>query len=88
MTFSDQALLDIVRQAVVTVLSVPASELESETRLVDDLAADSLAMVEIVEVSEEQLRSGGVSVWVDDETLSQLEVLGDLVAALRVAEAA
>jgi acyl carrier protein len=88
MTLSDQALLDIVRQAVVTVLSVPASELESGTRLLDDLDADSLAMVEIVEVSEEQLREAGLSVWVDDETLSHLEVLGDLVAALRVAEAA
>jgi acyl carrier protein len=88
MTDSDQALLDIVRQAVVTVLSVPAGELESSTRLVDDLGADSLAMVEIVEVSEEQLRAGGVSVRVDDDTLARLEVLGDLVTALRLAKAA
>jgi acyl carrier protein len=83
---SEQDLWDVVRQAVVTVLSVPAQTLQKSTRLVDDLGADSLALVEIVEVSEEQLRARGVSLWVDDDTLSQLTVLGDLVSALRSAK--
>jgi acyl carrier protein len=83
---SEQALLDVVRQAVVTVLSAPAESLNFATRLVADLSADSLALVEIVEVSEEQLRAQGVSVWVDDETLSKLAVLGDLVRALQTAK--
>jgi acyl carrier protein len=83
---SDQDLWDVVQSAVVTVLSVPADTLRESTRLVDDLGADSLALVEIVEVSEEQLRMRGVSLWVDDDTLSQLTVLGDLVSALRSAK--
>jgi len=83
---SEQDLWDVVRQAVLTVLSVPAQTLQKSTRLVDDLGADSLALVEIVEVSEEQLRARGVSLWVDDDTLSQLTVLGDLVSALRSAK--
>ncbi|MCW2545686.1 MAG: hypothetical protein JWN96_146 [Mycobacterium sp.] len=83
---NDQDLWDVVQSAVVTVLSVAADTLRESTRLVDDLGADSLALVEIVEVSEEQLRMRGVSLWVDDDTLSRLTVLGDLVSALRSAK--
>lgn len=80
---TDQALLDVVRQAVTTVLEIPHQGLHSGTRLVDDLEADSLAVIEIVELSEERLRGAGWSVSVDDDVLSRLAVLGDLVAALR-----
>lgn len=73
---------DVVRQAVFTVLSVPGDQLQESTLLVDDLGADSLALVEIVEVSEELLRAAGSSVWVDDLTLSRLTTLRDLVGAL------
>jgi acyl carrier protein len=77
---------EIVRQAVLTVLSVPASGLLEGTLFDADLGADSLAMVEIVEVSEEQLRALGISVWVEDETLAGLTVLSDLVSALQEAK--
>ncbi len=80
---TDQALLDVVRQAVTTVLAVDHDGLHSGTRLVQDLEADSLALIEIVEVSEERLREEGWPVRVDDEALSHLTVLGDLVSALR-----
>jgi acyl carrier protein len=82
---SDQELWEIVQQAVVTVLAAPQT-LREDTRLVEELNADSLALVEIVEVCEEQLRARGVSLWVDDDTLSRLTVLGDLVSALRSAK--
>ena len=80
---TDQALLDLVRQAVTTVLAVPPQHLHAGTRLVEDLDADSLALIEIVEVSEERLREEGWPVWVDDGALSRLGDLGDLVTALR-----
>jgi acyl carrier protein len=80
---TDQALLNIVRQAVTTVLEIPQQGLHSGTRLVGDLEADSLAVIEIVEVSEERLRRAGWSVSVDDDVISRLTVLGDLVTALR-----
>jgi acyl carrier protein len=77
---------DVVAHAVETVLTVPAAELTSRTSLVDDLGADSLALIELVEVSEEQLRAAGISVWVDDDTLSRLTLLEDLVSALLAAK--
>ena len=86
MTITSEQAWNIVRQAVLAVLSVPASQLKESTLFVDDLGADSLAMVEIVEVSEEQLRTLGISVWVEDDTLSRLTVLGDLVSALQKAK--
>jgi len=80
---TDQALLDVIRQAVTMVLAVPNDRLHAGTRLDHDLGADSLALIEIVEISEERLRAEGMPVWVDDEVLSNLAVLGDLVTALR-----
>jgi acyl carrier protein len=77
---------DIVREAVFTVLAVPLSRLEQGTLFADDLGADSLAMVEIVEVSEEQLRKLGIFVWVEDDSLAGLTVLGDLVSVLQNAK--
>lgn len=80
---SDQALLEIVRQATALVMDAAPDHLNTETRLVDDLDADSLALIEIVEVAEDHLRAAGTSVRVDDGTLARLTTLGELVAALR-----
>lgn len=82
-TLNEQFLLDIVRQATAIVMEVSAGELDGETHLIDDLNADSLALIEIVEVTEDCLRAAGTSVRVDDGTLSRLMTLGELVAALR-----
>ncbi len=82
-TVNDQSLLEIVCRATALVMEVAVGDLDDETRLVDDLAADSLALIEIVEVCEESLRAAGTSVRVDDTTLARLTTLGGLVAALR-----
>ncbi len=84
---SEQDLLDVVRDAVALVMTVAGDGLTSDTELVEDLGVDSLALIEIVESTEERLRAQGISVWVDDETLAALAVVGDLVAALRAAGA-
>ena len=80
---SEPALLDVVRAAAVLVLDVPLDELQRDTRWVDDLEADSLAMIEILEVTEERLRAEGMVVRVDDGTLASLKTLNGLVIALR-----
>lgn len=48
-------VLAVVRQAVVTVLEVAPEQVDRDTDLVGDLGADSLALVEIVEIVEESL---------------------------------
>jgi acyl carrier protein len=63
-------------------MGIPAAELAGGDRFVD-LEADSLALIEIVEVAEDRLRSAGMSVRVDDGTLASLTTLAELVTALR-----
>ena len=45
-----EQVLDLLRSAVGIVLEVDPSTLSRSTRFVDDLRADSLALVEIVEI--------------------------------------
>ncbi len=84
-TDSRGELLDLVRGAVATVLELPVEILEADTRLVDDIGVDSLAMIEIVEIVEEQLRAAGHAVRIADELLAQMQTLADVVSAFGTA---
>lgn len=66
----------VVTAAVVTVLEVEPGTLARETRLVEDLGADSLGLVEIAEVVEEQLRRRAPGFTIDDEDLEGLTTVG------------
>ena len=72
-------VLDLLRGAVATVLEVDAGSLQRGTRFVDDLQADSLALVEIVEIVEEELAQGRPGFRIADEDLDRLLTLGDAV---------
>lgn len=79
------SLLDLVRSAVATVLEVPSGSLDADTRLVDDLGVDSLAMIEIVEIVEEQLHADGCDVRIDDDLLARMQTLADVASAFGAA---
>ena len=75
-----QELLDVVRAAVVAVLEVDPASVQRETRFTEDLRADSLAIVEIVEIVEEQLAlRARPDFRIDDEDLDGLQTVGDAV---------
>lgn len=67
----------VIRDAVVRVLEVESASVTRETSFTDDLRADSLALVEVVEIVEEYLaplaRSG---FHIDDDDLDQLRTVG------------
>lgn len=70
----------VVVDAVVTVLEVDPASLHRQTDLVTDLRADSLALVEIVEIVEERLAPlarGGFHI--DDDDLDGLTTIGAAV---------
>ena len=50
-----EAVLDVVRAAVARVLEIEPAAVTRDSRLRDDLGADSLALVEIAELVEERL---------------------------------
>jgi acyl carrier protein len=73
-----EQVLDVIRAAVVTVLEVQPGTVGRATRFVEDLRADSLAIVEIVEIVEEELaRRVGPGFRIDDEDLEDLVTVGD-----------
>jgi acyl carrier protein len=80
----EQDAFRVIRDAIVAVLEVPAAGVTVDTRLVEDLHADSLALVEIVELVEEKLAEEWpglvpASFRLEDAGLEELRTVGDAV---------
>jgi acyl carrier protein len=74
------SVLAVVQAAVATVLEVDPATVTRDTRLRDDLGADSLALVEIVEIVEEQLAARAPGPFhIQDEELDGLRTVGEAV---------
>lgn len=72
---SPEAVFAAVRDAVVTVMEVAPESVTRETRIVDDLGCDSLALVEIAEIVEETLPG----LTIEDAALDDIETVGEAV---------
>jgi len=69
-----------VQQACATVLELDPQTVTLQTRFVEDLRADSLALVEIVEIVEEALAPlAPAGFHIDDEDLDGLTTVGEAV---------
>ncbi len=77
---TEAEVFEVIRDAVVTVLEVPADSITAQTAFQADLHADSLALVEVVEIVEETL-AGRVrpGFHIDDAALDTLVTVGDAV---------
>jgi acyl carrier protein len=76
---SDEVLA-VVQAAVATVLERDPSTVRRETRFREDLEADSLALVEIVEIVEESLAPHARRGFhIEDEDLDALTTVGEAV---------
>ncbi len=75
-----EEVLEVVRSAVVTVLEVEPGTVTRSTRFREDLEADSLALVEIVEIVEETLAPRAAAGFhIEDEELDALATVGEAV---------
>lgn len=73
-------VLAVVQSAVATVLEVEPSTVTRKTRFREDLRADSLALVEIVEIVEETLAPRArAGFHIEDEDLDALTTVGEAV---------
>ncbi len=73
-------VLAVVQSAVATVLEVDPASVTRTTRFREDLEADSLALVEIVEIVEETLApQARPGFHIEDEDLDGLATVGDAV---------
>lgn len=79
-------VLDLVLERVRVVLELPADRVTPASRFDEDLHADSLDLVEVVESVERALSARGYTVSLPDEELLALATVGE--AAQRIAAAA
>ena len=73
------AILDLVRERLAEILEIEPSSINEGDSFVDDLDADSLALIELVEAIEEELGERSVGFRIDDEDLEDLKTIRDAV---------
>ena len=73
------AILDLVRERLAEILEIEPSSINEGDSFVDDLDADSLAPIELVEAIEEELGERSVGFRIDDEDLEDLKSVRDAV---------
>ena len=72
-------VLALVRDRIVELLDVDEADVTLDTDLVDDLHADGLAVIELVESLEHELAERSVGLAVDDDELADLRTVRDVV---------
>ncbi len=69
----------MVRGHLAEILEVDDATITMDSTFADDLNADSLALIELVEALEEDIGERTVGFTVDDEDLADLRTVGDAV---------
>jgi acyl carrier protein len=73
------AILEIVRASLADILEIDGSTIQEGHSFVDDLEADSLALIELVEALEEEMAERQVEFRIEDEDLEDLKTVRDAV---------
>jgi len=83
-------VLRLIRERLVDILEIDEALVTPEARFAEDLGADSLALIELVEALEEELGERTVGFTVDDDDLADLHTVGEAVdyVVARLGEAA
>ena len=74
-----QAIFEIVRDRLADILEIEPGRITEGQSFVDDLEADSLALIELVEALEEELAERSVGLRIEDEDLEDLKTVRDAV---------
>jgi acyl carrier protein len=72
-------IFEIVRDRLADILEIDPSAISEGQSFVDDLDADSLALIELVEGIEEELGERTVGFRIEDEDLEDLKTVRDAV---------
>jgi acyl carrier protein len=74
-----QQVFELIRDRLADILEVEPSTIHEGDSFSDDLEADSLALIELVEALEEELGERTVGFRIDDEDLEDLKTVRDAV---------
>lgn len=72
-------VFEIIRDRLADILEIDPSTITEGQSFVDDLDADSLALIELVEAIEEELADRTVGFRIEDEDLADLKTVRDAV---------
>ena len=72
-------IFELVRDRLADILEIDPSTIAEGQSFADDLEADSLALIELVEALEEELGERTVGFRIDDEDLEDLKTVRDAV---------
>ncbi len=72
-------IVEMVRNQLAEILEIDASTISESSSFSDDLDADSLALIELVEALEEELSDRAEGFRIDDEDLEDLRTVRDAV---------
>ena len=72
-------IFEIVRDRLADILEIDPASISEGQSFVDDLDADSLALIELVEALEEELADRTVGFRIEDEDLEDLKTVRDAV---------
>ena len=73
------AVLELIRDRLADILEIEPSGINEGDSFADDLDADSLALIELVEALEEELGERSVGFRIDAEDLEDLKTVRDAV---------
>ena len=74
-----QEVFELVRDRLADILEIEPSSISEGQSFVDDLEADSLALIELVEALEEELSERTVGFHIEDEDLQDMKTVRDAV---------
>ena len=74
-----QAVFELIRDRLADILEIDAATINEGDSFADDLEADSLALIELVEALEEELGERTVGFRIEDEDLEDLKSVRDAV---------
>ena len=74
-----QQVFELVRDRLADILEIEPSAIAEGASFSDDLSADSLALIELVEALEEDLSERSVGFRIEDEDLVDLKTVRDAV---------
>ena len=74
-----QGVFDLIRDQLADILEIEPSRITESSSFADDLDADSLALIELVEALEEELSDRVEGFRIDDEDLEDLRTVRDAV---------
>lgn len=67
----------LIRERLAEILEIDTDRIAAESRFAEDLDADSLALIELVEALEEELGERTVGFSIDDDDLADLKTVAE-----------